>query len=61
LDRPPDLLGVQFIKRYFGNFVLPATPRMRTFQENPLIGFGAGDEGFFDVSSLGIAVDLSQI
>ena len=39
LDRPPDLLGVQFINRYFGNFVLPATPRMRTFQQNPLIGF----------------------
>ena len=38
LNRPPNLLGVQFIDRYFGNFVLPAMPRMRAFKENPLVG-----------------------
>lgn len=39
LDRTSNLLGVQFIDRYFGYFVLPAMPRMCAFQENPLIGF----------------------
>jgi len=45
LNRPPNLLGVQFIDRYFGNFVLPAMPRMRAFKENPLVGFLWHDRG----------------
>jgi len=45
LDRPPNLLGVQFIDRYFGYFVLPAMPRMCAFQENPLLGFLWHDRG----------------
>ena len=31
LDCPPNLLDVQFIDCYFGNFVLRAMPRMRAF------------------------------
>ena len=45
LNRPPKLLGVQFIDRYFGSFVLPAMPRMRAFQENPLISLLWHDRG----------------